>query len=140
MVAIDIRPLENALKALRAFIEHTEKLKAQGIERRMHYAASIKAFEFTYAVSVKMVTRFLKMTEADAHIDNSSLNELIRLACRRGLVRGEVAEWNNYREHRNASSHNYDEKTAEEIYAVAKDFLEEAAYIAQALKERIDAP
>ena len=48
----------------------------------------------------------------------------------------DVAEWFDYREKRNLTSHVYDEEKARQVYGVISGFAESAASLLTRLKER----
>jgi hypothetical protein len=56
--------------------------------------AAIKAFEFTYELSFKLLRRHLEGTASNPDaMDKMTFNEIIRLGYERGLLNAELAEW-----------------------------------------------
>ncbi|KXU34620.1 hypothetical protein AXK11_08130 [Cephaloticoccus primus] len=102
--------------------------------------ASVKRFEYTYALALVFLTRYL---EEEAPISKTAgsmdFAELIRQAWALGLLREEVAVWRDFRLKRNLTSHTYDQSNADEVCAVIPRFLAEARFLYSQLKKRSDA-
>ena len=98
---------------------------------------SIQCFEFTYELSHKMLKRYLEETAANPEeFDLSTFQNLIRTGNEKGLLRSDWLRWKDYRQARIHSSHTYDGQKAEQVYAIAPDFLEEARHLYQQLLAR----
>lgn len=138
---LDLTALDSATgrlsEALQLFgsdrVSHDEQL-------RPHIrAAVILAFACTYEVCIRTLRRHLIATEPDPSlVDHATFNELIRLAWTRGLLAADLAQWQQFRRDRGATSHTYDERTAEEVFGSAPLLLAEARSLADRL-ERIEA-
>lgn len=61
---------------------------------------------------------------------------LIRTGNEKGILRSDWLRWRVYRQARTDSSHTYDARKAEAVYAIAPDFLEEAKYLYEQLVKR----
>lgn len=72
---IDLTPFEKALKTLDDIIIRYEKEKNDDAIRD----AVIQRFEYTYSLSIKMLTRFLQSPAIDLP-DTLTFNEIIRKA------------------------------------------------------------
>ncbi|MBI2094699.1 MAG: nucleotidyltransferase substrate binding protein [Candidatus Omnitrophica bacterium] len=99
-------------------------------------AASIKAFEYTYELALKMIRRQLDQIAINPEeLREMAFMDFIRTAHEAGLVR-EVPAFKVYREKRNITAHTYDADKAEEILPVLDPFLRDARYILGELKKR----
>ena len=138
MINLDISSLEKAIKQLELFLMYVEEEQEDSVRTTINRTATIQAFEYTYELSHKMLRRFLEMTEPNAQeVEELSFQGLIRLASERGLVQGDVEDWDAYRKKRNETSHTYDEETAEDVFSIIPDFLQEARFLCNTLKEEI---
>ncbi len=99
--------------------------------------AAIKRFEYTFELCWKFLKRWLENETADSTIDSFSKKELFRVGREYGLIR-DVELWFKYNRARNETSHTYNEAKAEEVYAVIKDFLEDARFLLERLERRKD--
>ena len=98
--------------------------------------SSIQRFEYTYELSVKMLRRYLEMSEpASTTVDELAFKDFIRFGAEKGCITS-PEHWFDYRLARNITSHAYDEKKAEEIYAVLPGFLQEAKSLLIELQKR----
>lgn len=87
----------------------------------------IQRFEFTYDLAHKMLRRALEQAAANpAEIDRLTFPALIRTGVKQGLVAGQWADWQTFREMRNITSHTYDETKALQVVAAIPSFLAEA--------------
>ncbi len=119
--------LERALMSLEAVlqIEKTDVVRDSAIQR----------FEYSYELGVKMLKRYLEMSDpVSSSIDELDFKDLIRLGAEKGCV-AEPEHWFEYRLARNITSHAYDEKKAERIYAVLPAFLVDAKALLAKLQE-----
>lgn len=136
---LDFTPLENSLKQLKKSLAYYRSdLAKKDKELAIQFmAASIQAFEFTYETCTKFLKRYLKMTAASAQVvEELSFPDLIRLGCEKGLLHDEWSKWRKYRDMRNITSHTYDERKALEVMKVIPDFIIEAEFVLNQLKQR----
>lgn len=96
--------------------------------------ATIQRFEYTFELSWKMLRRYLA---TEAAVDAFNLKDIFRQAGRQGIIR-DVESWFAYLKGRNLTSHTYNEKTAEETYQLAADFLDDAQALLDELRRRCD--
>ncbi|MCM1265641.1 MAG: nucleotidyltransferase substrate binding protein [Candidatus Gastranaerophilales bacterium] len=129
---IDLTYLKNALNSLDEIIIRYDKENDDNAIRD----AVIQRFEYTYSLSIKMLTRFLQ-NQANDLPDTLTFNETIRIANQMGLLLNNLEKWTDYRQKRNSSSHTYDEKIANEIVSIVKDFREDAKYLLNKLENNI---
>ena len=129
---IDLTPFEKALKALDGIIERYDRENNDNAIRD----AVIQRFEYTYSLSIKMLTRFLQ-SQATELPDTLTFNETIRKANQMGLLLSDLEKWTEYRQKRNLTSHTYEETIANSVVSVVKDFQKDAKYLLKKLKEHI---
>lgn len=97
--------------------------------------SAIQRFAYSYELAVKMLKRVLEQTEsAKISVDELGFKDLIRLGAEKGFIADPEA-WFRYREARNITSHAYDEKKAESIYAVLPQFATDAGELLRALQK-----
>lgn len=96
----------------------------------------IQRFEFTFESSL----------EADAEspgqnrpLEDASIKGILREAARLGLIQ-DLDAWFKFHESRNLTSHTYNEKTAEEVHAVAVLFPAHVKHLVSQVDLRIAAP
>ena len=118
---IDLTSFEKALKTLDEIIERYDREKNDTAIRD----AVIQRFEYTYSLSIKMLTRFLQSQAIDLP-DSLTFNETIRKANQMGLLLSNLEKWTEYRQKRNLTSHTYEESIANSVVNVVKDFQQDA--------------
>ncbi len=96
----------------------------------------IQRFEYTYSLSLKMIKRYLENNEEN--VNEFSFNELIRTANEKGLILGNLENWNNYRLKRNITSYTYDADKAQEIISIVDNFYNEVNFLYKELEKRND--
>jgi nucleotidyltransferase substrate binding protein (TIGR01987 family) len=99
--------------------------------------ACIQRFECSYELSVKMLKRYLEMSEAStSSIDALSFSDVIRLANERDLLLSNWEAWRDFRFARNITSHAYDEKKAKEVVKIIPQFYTELLFLLDKLKSK----
>jgi nucleotidyltransferase substrate binding protein (TIGR01987 family) len=129
--ALDFTALKNAIGQLKTSLDYSQSQLAQHDEGLFYQfrAATIKAFEYTYEISIKFIRRYLETTEASSEsIDALSYRDLIRVAYEKDLVHSPEA-WFSFREKRNITSHTYNDDKAELVYTMMPDFLKEVEFL-----------
>jgi len=97
----------------------------------------IQRFEFTYELCIKTIRRFFEQTPSSAEmVRTMSFDQFIRHAYALDLLNEELAQWRNFREKRNITSHTYDEGKALEVCAIIPAFLAEARYLYAAIERQ----
>ena len=138
-MSLDFTPLGNAINQLEKSLQYATSNAARadpGLFEQLRNSV-IQCFKFTYELSHKMLKRYLEETTANPEdSDLSTFQNLIRTGNEKGLLRSDWLRWKDYRQARTHSSHAYDGKKAELVYAIAPDFLEEARYLYKQLTER----
>ncbi len=135
---LDVSSLERAVGEMGDFLEKFRGYEASDdvLFFRMLQAGVIKAFEFTYELSVRFIRRQLSQTSFNiANVDALDFRNMMRVAADAGLI-AEPKNWFKYREKRNITSHTYDEYKAQEVLAIAGDFLEDARFLLAELTRR----
>lgn len=122
-----LSPLQKALSSL--------KLALAQPKDEFVRDAVIQRFEYTYELSWKLLKRYLEESLGSATVDAFSRKDLFRVGGEQGLI-DDVEVWFAYHRARNETSHTYDEKMAEQIYAVARRFADDAEKLLMALEQR----
>jgi nucleotidyltransferase substrate binding protein (TIGR01987 family) len=138
-VNLDFSPLASAISQLEKSLTFaTSDMAKNNSDLFEQFRNSvIQCFEFTYELSHKMLKRYLEATAANpAEIDLSTFQNLIRLGNEKGLLRSDWSVWRDYRHARSNSSHTYDGHKAEAVYGIAVDFLGEAKFLYQQLRDK----
>ncbi len=130
---LDITPLVNAIDRLREGLarHHNEPLDEQLRD------GLIQRFEFTYELCHRLLRRFIRQGAASPEeVDRMAFQDLIRTASQQGLLLGDWPAWHRYRDLRARTSHAYHAETAQQVAAAIPDFLAEAEYLRDQLRER----
>lgn len=129
---LDLSSLEKALASLeRAVLRSKDSPEDEEIRD-----AVIQRFEYTYELSWKMIKREIEKNAASPdEIDKISFKDLFRGAAEKGIIT-DPEHWFNYREMRNITSHTYDLSKAQEVYAAALVFVNDAKNLFEELKLR----
>lgn len=132
--ALDISSLENAVERLSEGLTRYQR-ESSDLQIR---DGLVQRFEFTYEISHKMLKRYLSMTSAspDEYTD-LPFQDLIRSGNESGLLKSDWPRWRLFREMRGKTSHTYDEKIALEVVREIPEFLEEAQYLRDQLRQRL---
>lgn len=85
-------------------------------------AGVIQNFEFTYELCWKLMKRWIETNISAEIVDGVTRRELFRLSAENRLII-DVDEWMEFHRARNISSHTYEREIAEEVYQIAKGFL-----------------
>lgn len=131
MSVLDFSSLRNALSTL------DEALARASLQDTLLRDGCIQRFEYTYELSIRMLRR--KLEEISDHaeaIDQASFRELIRIAAEKGLL-DNPKRWFDFREKRNITSHTYNEKKAQEVFAIIPEFAQAAQALLQHLEVKI---
>lgn len=121
---IQLTTLEKAIKSLESIVQKP----VDDIVRD----ATIQRFEYTYELAWKTLKRYLKSENV---VDETvPIKTLYREAARKGLI-DKVESWFAYHDARNLTTHVYEEKIADEVYQVAKCFVNDARKLFQKLQE-----
>ena len=131
---LDTTSLGNAVRRLREGLARCEREPADEQIRD----GLIQRFEFTYELSYRMLSRYLKVIAASPdEIERMPFADLIRTGNAQGLLRGDWPAWRRFREMRTRTSHTYDDKVASQVAAAIPAFLEEAEHLYAELQRRL---
>lgn len=140
MGAIEYSAFLNALKQLETSLAFLKSPIAESEEGLLNVlqAGAIQAFEFTYELAVKMLRRQLSLVvPVPAELKAMDYMDLVRTAAQAGLVRN-VADYYEFRELRNHTSHTYDAGRARQVLSAMDRFTSEMQFLLAELKRRND--
>ncbi len=100
-------------------------------------AGVIQNFEFTYELCWKFMKRWLEANVNRESVDGVTRKELFRIAAENCLIK-DVPAWFNYHKARNQTTHIYDNKIAEDVFAVAVLFVIDAKALLKVLEAKND--
>lgn len=100
-------------------------------------AGVIQNFEVVYELSWKFIKRYLEHNLGNVYVDGINRKELFRLAYEAGLI-VDIDKWFNYHKARNETSHTYDAITADEVFELAKEFVNDARILLDNLEQKND--
>lgn len=138
---LDLSSLEKALAQLIDALNYCNyDLAKNDMKLALHLrAAAIQTFEFTYEVSLKMIKRYLNLTDPNPNaIEELTFNELIRKAYGMGLIKSELVVWKEYRKERGNITYTYDEEKAQAVFDDIPAFLCDAQFLLDELKRRLE--
>lgn len=136
-MALDLSAFDRAVAQLQTFYALSVQPQEQAVMAEALRMAAIQAFEYSYEISVKMLRRFLEMTEPNpSGLDDATFQGLIRLGSERGLLKSDLPVWMEFRRQRGTTSHAYDEKKAAQVHAAIPAFLADAQFLLAALHRR----
>ena len=92
----------------------------------------IKRFEYTYETAKKVMNKFLKK-EYDKTERELSINNIFREMYGLDLIKN-FENWTDYREKRNFTSNEYDEKYTHTIVEIIPQFLDDVDYLINRLE------
>lgn len=132
---LELSSFEKALASLDEALAEFDRTQSQFVKD-----ACIQRFEYTYELAHKLLKRQLEAMSANpSEIDQMSFPDMIRSGAERGLLANGWDEWRRFRDARNATSHAYNEKKANEVFARIPAFRDEAAFLLARLHERNEA-
>ncbi|MEA2741457.1 MAG: hypothetical protein QOH05_4764 [Acetobacteraceae bacterium] len=131
---LDITPLVNAIDRLR---EGLARHQSEPADEQLRDGL-IQRFEFTYELCHRVLRRFIRQSAASPEeVDRMAFQDLIRTANQQGLLLGDWPAWHRYRDLRARTSHAYHAETGKKVAAAIPDFLAEAEYLRDELRERL---
>lgn len=99
--------------------------------------SAIQRFEYTFEFTVKFIRRYIEQNYSNiSNYDSNNFRDVIRTALQLNIISKSFDDWIKYRDARNKTSHGYNEKAAEEVYLVSKEFLSEAKFVYGSLKQK----
>lgn len=138
---LDLSSLRKAVESLQKTLEVADdKDFMSGLsdnQKDAIRAGVIQNFEFTYELCWKFMRRWLDVNLGSAYVEGVARRQLFRLSAENKLI-ADVDQWMEYHDARNETAHTYDEATAEDVFATAREFLADAEKLLQALEARND--
>jgi nucleotidyltransferase substrate binding protein (TIGR01987 family) len=137
-MALDLSSLAKAVRSLeRALnVAAPERLESMPDDQEeVIRAGVIQNFEFTYELCWKFIERWLADSIGATQVDGVSRRALFKLAAGNRLI-DDVAQWMEYHDARNETTHTYDQDTADEIFQVAQTFASDARALLRVLEEK----
>ena len=99
----------------------------------------IQRFEFTYELGHKVLKRNLEYASPNpSEIDEMTFQDIIRTANEQDLLLGDWPTWRGFCDTRSKTSHTYDQDIALEVVEGIPRFIEEAIYLRNKLRERLE--
>lgn len=135
---LDVTALEQAVQEMEDFLKKFRDYETSEdrLLFRMVRAGVIKAFEFTYELSIRFIRRQLSQGSFSTDdINSMDFRDLVRTAADAGLI-AETTHWFDYRKMRNITSQIYDEDKAEEVMFGVDDFLGDVRFLLAELIRR----
>jgi nucleotidyltransferase substrate binding protein (TIGR01987 family) len=135
---LDLTSLQKAVSALAKSVEIFQHFADKNFtedELNIIKAGVIQHFEFCYELCWKFMKRWLEMNVSPDVADGVTRRELFRFSAENKLLEN-VDEWMVFHGARNRTSHTYDETVADEVFAVAMDFLPYAQDLLSRLETR----
>ena len=128
---LDLTLLTNNLIKLK---ECYKDLDLQSDEKIKTYVkdSCVKRFEYTYETAKKLMNKYLKK-EYDKTESELSINNIFREMYGLGLIKN-FANWVNYREKRNFTSHEYNIELTYSILDIVPDFIEDTEFLIKNLE------
>ena len=140
-MALDLSTLAASIDALRRVLHASATSElAAGLSSEVREAVKagvIQTFEVTYEQSWKMMRRWLEANPVAGDVSGASMRQVYRLAAKAGMI-DDVDLWMKFHQARNQSSHTYNVKTAELVFAISSQFLPEAQRVLGVLEARND--
>lgn len=139
-MALDLSSLTKAVKSLERALnvatpDHLQSMSDD--QEEVIKAGVVQNFEFTYELCWKFIKRWLAENIGATYVDGVTRRQLFRLGSENQLIE-DVAQWMEYHDARNETTHTYNQDTADEIFQVARIFLHDARKLLQVLEEKND--
>ncbi|GHS93226.1 nucleotidyltransferase [Planctomycetales bacterium] len=135
---LDLTNLKNAVAALERAVKvyFSDEVFRADVDESLR-GGVIQAFEFTYELCWKFMKRWLETNTTPAVVEVMfTKKELFRKSAELNLITDPVA-WFGFSAARNKTSHTYDGDTADNVAAVAKEFLTYAKDFLSRLEQRL---
>lgn len=128
MTTIDTQFLERCIKVLETAFEQLNKTEESAIEYDIYRSAVIKEFEIILEQSGKLLKKRLRpYFHSNKSADQLPFKQLFRHAGNHGLLsQEEVERWLQYRDNRNATSHDYGIGLAQQTLPLMPRFIKDA--------------
>ncbi len=138
-MALELESLKKAIDALgrslRVAQEQASSKDADLVETLR--AGVVQNFEVAYEQTWKMMKRWIETQISPVEVDGVTRRQLFRI-CHENRLIDDVDVWMAFHKARNETSHTYDAKTAEDVFAVAGAFWPAASEVLARIAERND--
>src|SRR3569833_575408 len=124
-MTLDLSSLKNAIYQVDLALEYCDSEIARSAldAYKLFRMAAIKAFDYTYELSWKMLKRYLELSGASRDtIEQMAFPDLIRTGNEQDLLLSAWDTWAVFRKARNITSHTDDVEKANEVLAVIAPF------------------
>ena len=140
-MSLDLSTLTASIGALQRAL-HASATSAQSADFSPEVREAVKAgviqnFEVAYEQSWKMMRRWLEANPVAGDVSGASMRQVYRLAAKAGMI-DDIDLWMKFHQARNQSSHTYNVKMAELVFAISSQFLPEAQRVLDVLEARND--
>jgi hypothetical protein len=133
--ALDLSLLENALVQFRSVLEDYES--HPGV--RAYRDSVVIHFVIVYNLTVQVIFRYLEQQSTKIkHSDDLTLPRAVRRALDMGVLKCEWEQFVKYSKARNSVAHVYDLAKAESLVLLAPALQEDATFLLESVKGRID--
>jgi len=137
MEFLDITPLRNAVRALKASVgDYNEYSPRGGTLKDTLRSGVIQNFEVAYELSWKFMKRWLSFNVNPELIEGVPRRELFKYAVEKDLI-SDLDEWFDFHKARNRTVHEYNETTVEEVLGFAKKFVSYAEEFIEKLEAKL---
>ena len=137
---IDTTFLERCIQALQKALELLQAADKQSLYHELYRSATIKEFEIILEQSSKLLKKCLQPYFHSAkEVDKLAFKNIFRQAGHHGLLSvDEVERWLEYRDNRNATSHDYGVGLAEKTLPLLPQFISDAQALVTIIKNQND--
>ncbi len=137
---IDTKYLERCIEAFDRAFKELSKQDEKNISYDIFRSAVIKDFEIILEQGGRLLKKCLvKYLHTHKAVDRLSFKDIFRQAAKNGLITIEETErWLNYRENRNATSHDYGVGLAEKTLPLIPQFIDDAKALVKVIQEEND--
>lgn len=135
---LDCSSLENAVSQLKKSFEYllSDLAKNDSDLRDQFRAATVKAFEFSYELAIKMIRRQLAAIVANPDaLRRSAFAVVMREAADAGIIQ-DAPSFMRYRQLRSMTSYTYNDDQAEATVAAVRDFISDMDFLLKKLEKR----
>ena len=134
---IDTTYLRRCILALDRAYESLQQYSTDEIEHDIYRSAVIKEFEIILEQSGKLLKKSLKpYFHSSKAVDKLFFKDIFREAGLHSMLSiEEVERWLEYRDNRNSTSHDYGEMLANETLVLMKQFIVDAANLAEVIEQ-----
>ena len=137
-MALELNSLEKAVGALERSLRVADEQTGGSADLvETLRAGVVQNFEVAYEQTWKMMKRWLEVNTTPDDVDGVTRRQLFRL-CHENRLIDDVDEWMVFHRSRNETSHTYNSEIANDVFAVAKDFLPVARDVFTRISERND--